>query len=206
MASAPDLQHALLDLETRFYLAFERGDVALMMTLWHPDHPISCIHPGGPRLTGLKAIEEAWRLILPEMKGVVARFDEVVQWPARLPAPNLAPKSTQADFGMIGGKERVNATESPGEPRDLRSPTELTSQASVQEVSTHVRPPETLNDLLVARAGRERFYVDGDLRGVLLATNLYQWSAVECRWYVVEHHASPDARPTDAPAGSSRLQ
>lgn len=155
--SERDPQHALLDVEAQFYLAFERGDATLMATLWHPTHPISCIHPGGTRLTGAEAIEGSWRVILPEMKGVVARFDEVVQWPQKLPS--------------------------------------AFSAAS-----------ESFDGLLVARAGRERFYVGGELRGVLLATNLYQWCAADTRWYLVEHHASPDARPTDAPIGSSRLQ
>ena len=48
------------DAETAFYEAFERGDLAGMMTVWAEDDDIVCIHPQGPRLTGFDAVRESW--------------------------------------------------------------------------------------------------------------------------------------------------
>ena len=48
------------DAETAFYEAFERSDLAGMMTVWAEDDDIVCIHPQGPRLTGFDAVRESW--------------------------------------------------------------------------------------------------------------------------------------------------
>ena len=48
------------DAETAFYDAFERADLAGMMTVWAEDDDIVCIHPQGPRLTGFEAVRESW--------------------------------------------------------------------------------------------------------------------------------------------------
>ncbi len=49
--------------ETAFYDAFERADIEAMMAVWANDENVVCIHPGGPRLQGLKAIEKSWQRI-----------------------------------------------------------------------------------------------------------------------------------------------
>ncbi len=50
--------------ETAFYEALEAGDVEALMEVWSEDEDIVCIHPGGPRLTGHRAISASWREIL----------------------------------------------------------------------------------------------------------------------------------------------
>jgi ketosteroid isomerase-like protein len=54
-----------------FYQAIERADLAQMMDVWAEDDDIVCIHPGGPRHTGIDEIRESWRRIFtrgPELK------------------------------------------------------------------------------------------------------------------------------------------
>jgi uncharacterized protein (TIGR02246 family) len=48
------------DAETAFYEAFERGDLAAMMSVWAEDDDVVCIHPQGPRLVGFEAVRESW--------------------------------------------------------------------------------------------------------------------------------------------------
>lgn len=49
--------------ERAFYRAFETADVQLMMSVWAKGVPISCIHPGAPRIDDRPTIEESWRQI-----------------------------------------------------------------------------------------------------------------------------------------------
>lgn len=46
--------------EEAFYDAMRRGDLVGMMTLWADDDDVVCIHPGGVRLVGLKAVREGF--------------------------------------------------------------------------------------------------------------------------------------------------
>ena len=50
--------------EGAFYDALEAGDVDSLMEVWSEDEEIVCIHPGGPRLVGHRAIAASWREIL----------------------------------------------------------------------------------------------------------------------------------------------
>ena len=49
--------------EAAFYGAFEKADLAAMMSVWAEDEDITCIHPGGARLVGMDAVRESWRRI-----------------------------------------------------------------------------------------------------------------------------------------------
>lgn len=49
------------EVEAAFYDALARSDLEAMMAVWSEDEEIVCIHPGGPRLTGLAEVREAWR-------------------------------------------------------------------------------------------------------------------------------------------------
>jgi ketosteroid isomerase-like protein len=49
------------DAETAFYDALGRADLDAMMAVWSEDEEVVCVHPGGPRLTGLTEVREAWR-------------------------------------------------------------------------------------------------------------------------------------------------
>ena len=48
------------DAENAFYDAFERANIASMMTVWAEADDIVCIHPQGPRVTGFEAVRESW--------------------------------------------------------------------------------------------------------------------------------------------------
>jgi ketosteroid isomerase-like protein len=51
------------DCEIAFYRAFEAADLSAMMAVWAEEDDIVCVHPGGPRLTGIEAVRESWRSI-----------------------------------------------------------------------------------------------------------------------------------------------
>lgn len=51
------------DAEAAFYDALEKSDLDAMMAVWAEDEEIVCVHPGGPRLVGYTAVQEAWRRI-----------------------------------------------------------------------------------------------------------------------------------------------
>lgn len=51
------------DAEAAFYEALERADLDAMMEVWSDDEEVSCIHPGGPRLTGYEQVRENWARI-----------------------------------------------------------------------------------------------------------------------------------------------
>ncbi len=47
--------------ERAFYSAFEQADLEAMMQVWDEDDDIVCIHPMGPPLKGIRAVEKSWR-------------------------------------------------------------------------------------------------------------------------------------------------
>ena len=49
--------------EYAFYEAMRQGDAALMMRVWSVDEDVVCIHPGGLRTLGPRAVREAWEHI-----------------------------------------------------------------------------------------------------------------------------------------------
>lgn len=48
------------DAEDAFYAAFSAGRLDDMMQIWAPRDDIVCIHPGGPRLMGLRDVRQSW--------------------------------------------------------------------------------------------------------------------------------------------------
>lgn len=46
--------------EAAFYEALERADIDAMMEVWSEEDEVSCVHPGGPRLTGYEQVRENW--------------------------------------------------------------------------------------------------------------------------------------------------
>ena len=59
------MQNKLVALESnqRFYDAFNKNDLDLMIRIWLNDPIAQCIHPGWDVLTGFKPIIESWRRI-----------------------------------------------------------------------------------------------------------------------------------------------
>ncbi len=56
--------------EDAFYLAFESGDIEMMMSVWSSDKEVSCIHPGGAPLESLENIRDSWMQIFSHEKNV----------------------------------------------------------------------------------------------------------------------------------------
>jgi len=51
------------DAEAAFYAALQRADLDAMMEVWSDDEEVSCIHPGGARITGYEQVREHWSQI-----------------------------------------------------------------------------------------------------------------------------------------------
>ena len=51
------------DAEAAFYEALENADLEAMMEVWSEDEEVSCVHPGGQRLTGQAQLRENWSQI-----------------------------------------------------------------------------------------------------------------------------------------------
>lgn len=58
--------------EYAFYEALRQANLDMMMNVWGDDDDIVCIHPGGLRVIGVTAVQEAWQHILGN--GPVAAF------------------------------------------------------------------------------------------------------------------------------------
>lgn len=51
------------DVEARFYQALQRGDLEGLMAVWADDDEVVCVHPGGPRMVGQRAIRASFEAI-----------------------------------------------------------------------------------------------------------------------------------------------
>ena len=51
------------DIEQQFYEALQQGDIDKLMAVWSDDDDIACVHPGGARVVGLRAIRTSFELI-----------------------------------------------------------------------------------------------------------------------------------------------
>jgi ketosteroid isomerase-like protein len=64
--SKPQAAHLLAspdDVEAQFYEALRDGDLEKLMALWSDDEGIVCVHPGGPRVIGPRAVRAAFDAI-----------------------------------------------------------------------------------------------------------------------------------------------
>jgi ketosteroid isomerase-like protein len=64
--------------ETAFYEALERADLDAMMEIWSEDDEVSCIHPGGPRLTGYEQVRENWARIFSSRQRLQVQLSDQV--------------------------------------------------------------------------------------------------------------------------------
>ncbi|MDM4768335.1 nuclear transport factor 2 family protein [Pelomonas sp. SE-A7] len=49
--------------EQQFYEALQHADLEKLMGVWSDEDEVSCVHPGGPRLVGLRAIRAAFETL-----------------------------------------------------------------------------------------------------------------------------------------------
>ena len=55
--------NSVLEANKRFYGAFNKNDIELMMSVWFRDSTSQCIHPGWDVLTGFEDIMVSWQKI-----------------------------------------------------------------------------------------------------------------------------------------------
>jgi len=60
MVSRPEEEAAVLQVNRRFYQAFEQLDIEAMSAVWLHGDRARCIHPGWRTLRGWAAIKESW--------------------------------------------------------------------------------------------------------------------------------------------------
>jgi uncharacterized protein (TIGR02246 family) len=70
LADSPD------DVEAEFYEALREGDLDRLMAVWADDDAVVCVHPGGPRTIGLRAIRDSFEAIF--ANGAIAVTPEQV--------------------------------------------------------------------------------------------------------------------------------
>ena len=58
------------DAEAAFYEAFMKHDLDGMMAVWADDDEVYCVHPRGPRVTGVAQVRESWRQIFATAQGL----------------------------------------------------------------------------------------------------------------------------------------
>ena len=51
------------DVAAQFYDALQAGDLERLMAVWADDDEIACVHPGGPRVLGHRAIRASFEAI-----------------------------------------------------------------------------------------------------------------------------------------------
>ena len=64
--SKPQTAHLMAsadDVEAQFYEALREADIDKLMALWADDDEVFCVHPGGPRVVGPRAIRVAFEAI-----------------------------------------------------------------------------------------------------------------------------------------------
>lgn len=64
------------------YHAFSEADIGALDALWARHHPVCCIHPGWPAITGREQVLESWRRILdnPEAPRIRPHHARVLAW------------------------------------------------------------------------------------------------------------------------------
>ena len=64
------------DVEAQFYEALREADIQKLMAVWSDDDDIVCVHPGGPRVIGARAIRASFEAIF-ERGGIPVQVGSV---------------------------------------------------------------------------------------------------------------------------------
>lgn len=80
-APRPKAQTAALlaspdDIEAQFYEALQGADITKLMAAWSDDDEIVCVLPGGPRVSGLRAIRASFEAVFAN-GGIPVRIEKV---------------------------------------------------------------------------------------------------------------------------------
>jgi ketosteroid isomerase-like protein len=96
------------DAEAAFYEALERADLDAMMEVWSDEDDVSCIHPGGPRLTGFEQVRENWAQIFKSRQRLLVHLsDQVIVSGMMFSAHSLHENILVRDAGGIAGARSV---------------------------------------------------------------------------------------------------
>ena len=93
------------DAEAAFYEAFMKRDLDAMMAVWADDDEVYCVHPRGPRITGVAQVRDSWRQIFSSGQNV--RFE--VREQHLLQAMMVSIHSVYEQI-TIAGEERTRAS------------------------------------------------------------------------------------------------
>jgi ketosteroid isomerase-like protein len=63
--------------EQAFYTAFANTDLTAMMAVWLESDTVTCVHPVGPRISGLQAVKAGWAEIFRNTGSLKFRLGEV---------------------------------------------------------------------------------------------------------------------------------
>jgi uncharacterized protein (TIGR02246 family) len=77
--SRPQAAHLMAtpdDAEAQFYEALREADIGKLMAVWSDDDDIVCVHPGGPRAIGARAIRASFEAIF-ERGGIPVQPEQV---------------------------------------------------------------------------------------------------------------------------------
>jgi ketosteroid isomerase-like protein len=75
-AQAAHLMATPDDVEAQFYEALREADIGKLMAVWSDDDDIVCVHPGGPRAVGARAIRASFEAIF-ERGGIPVNPEQV---------------------------------------------------------------------------------------------------------------------------------
>jgi ketosteroid isomerase-like protein len=96
------------DAEAAFYEALERADLDAMMEVWSDEDEVSCIHPGGPRLTGFEQVRENWAQIFKSRQRLLVHLsDQVIVSGMMFSAHSLHENILVRDEGGSAGARSV---------------------------------------------------------------------------------------------------
>jgi ketosteroid isomerase-like protein len=73
----PAAEHAILEVNARFYQALSDQDLEAMEAVWLPTEWAQCVHPGWAILHGWKAIRESWAGIFRTPVQLTAAVEDV---------------------------------------------------------------------------------------------------------------------------------
>lgn len=79
MRKKPTTYNTVDDVEHAFYEAMQRGDTEALMACWADEDEMACVHPGGARLVGPRAIREAFEALFAGGHGVPVRVAQARQ-------------------------------------------------------------------------------------------------------------------------------
>jgi ketosteroid isomerase-like protein len=111
------------EVEAHFYEALRDADIHKLMTVWSDDDDIVCVHPGGPRVVGARAIRASFEAIfarggIPVQPGPARRSRNGDACVHNVVATNVYLR-TAAGWRMVAHHASPGSSQEPREPVDV---------------------------------------------------------------------------------------